>query len=292
MMNVIEIQDNLKNFSQDQLINEMQMPSGNVPQYLVLSEINRRKRMQDSYQQQQNEQQADMTVAQEKLSAAGVPPEGIAALASAMSPKTDMMQNTGAMPQQRMPMPEAPLPMAEAMPPAMMPPQGDGIMAMAGGGPVQRMRVGGSPVSTSRGFFYVSEDGLTVTDIQGNPAPEDVAREARAQKYDFGVRNAAERDAAFPVSSALGRNLGRFVRGAPDTGEDLGMMPPSLNDTSLSAPPPRSQEFFPSETPIANVMDSDLSSNMDYRLANMAATRAAMREPVEPTGILPPLDIY
>lgn len=307
MMNVIEIQDKLKNFSQDQLINEMQMPSGSVPQYLVLSEINRRKRMQDSYQQEQNAQKADQTVAQEKLAAAGVPEEGIASLAAAMSPKTDMAQNTGATPEQRMPAPQAPPPMAEAMPPQMpppqmMPPQGAGIMSMAGGGPVRRMQAGGSPVATSKGFFYVSRDGLTVTDIQGNPAPEDVAREARAKKYDFGVRNAAERDAAFPVTSALGRSLGRFVRGAPETGEQLGQMPPSLNNTSLSAPPipsenffprlPGSQEFFPSETPIANVMDSDLSSNMDYRLANMAATRAAMREPVEPTGIMPPLDIY
>ena len=41
-MNIIDIQDQLKNFSEDQLINEMQMPSGNAPQFLVLSEIQRR----------------------------------------------------------------------------------------------------------------------------------------------------------------------------------------------------------------------------------------------------------
>ena len=35
-MNIIDIQDQLKNFSEDQLINEMQMPSGNAPQFLVL----------------------------------------------------------------------------------------------------------------------------------------------------------------------------------------------------------------------------------------------------------------
>ena len=34
-MNIIDIQDQLKNFSEDQLINEMQMPSGNAPQFLV-----------------------------------------------------------------------------------------------------------------------------------------------------------------------------------------------------------------------------------------------------------------
>ena len=36
-MNIVEVQDNLKNFSQDQLINEMNQPSGIVPQFLVLS---------------------------------------------------------------------------------------------------------------------------------------------------------------------------------------------------------------------------------------------------------------
>ena len=44
-MNIIELQDNLKNFSQDQLIKEMQMPSGQVPQFLVLGELDRRKKM-------------------------------------------------------------------------------------------------------------------------------------------------------------------------------------------------------------------------------------------------------
>ena len=50
-MNILQIQDDLKNFSEQQLINEMQRPSGNAPQYLVLSEINRRrKRVKSDYQ--------------------------------------------------------------------------------------------------------------------------------------------------------------------------------------------------------------------------------------------------
>ena len=305
------------------------MPSGNVPQYLVLSEINRRKRVRDSYQQQQNEQQSNQTVAQEKLAAAGVPSEGIAGLASSMAPKTDMTQNTGAAPQQQMPMPEAPPPMAEAMPPEMMPPemsppQDAGIMSMAGGGYVQRMQAGGTPVSTSKGLFYVSRDGLTVTDIQGNPAPEDVAREARAKKYDFGVRNAAERDAAFPVSSALGRNLGGFFRGiTEDGGESAGLMTPPFNDTSIGAPSPLVMRQLPdSNTPIANVtegmsnlisrfrkdpnakapelgmppidfndrIDFPSNKNIAYRAGVIDEQRDAMREPVEATGINPPID--
>ena len=41
-MNIVEVQDNLKNFSQDQLINEINQPSGMVPQFLVLTELGRR----------------------------------------------------------------------------------------------------------------------------------------------------------------------------------------------------------------------------------------------------------
>ena len=48
-MNIIDIQDSLKDFSENQLIKEMQMPSGNAPQFLVLSEIQRRKRVRDDF---------------------------------------------------------------------------------------------------------------------------------------------------------------------------------------------------------------------------------------------------
>ena len=79
-MNIIDIQDQLKNFSEDQLINEMQMPSGNAPQFLVLSEIQRRKRMRDDFAKRQAAQQA--TVAEEAIAAAGVPQSWVEACIS------------------------------------------------------------------------------------------------------------------------------------------------------------------------------------------------------------------
>tara|TARA_X000001382_G_scaffold129760_1_gene122594 strand:- start:344 stop:2470 length:2127 start_codon:yes stop_codon:yes gene_type:complete len=87
-MNILDIQDNLKNFSEKQLINEMQMPSGNAPQFLVLSEITRRKRMRD----QLNMQKAanEPTVAQEAVASAGVPAQGIMGMSEAMAPKAAM----------------------------------------------------------------------------------------------------------------------------------------------------------------------------------------------------------
>jgi hypothetical protein len=144
MMNVIEIQDKLKNFSQDQLIGEMQNPTGNAPQFLVLSEITRRQKMVNDDKIRQAKQN-EMTVAQEAVAAAGVPQDGIAGMARAMAPKTDIAQNTGVMSQAPQAPPQAP--------PA--PDQG-GIMGMANGGYVKKMALGGSvdprpPAGVGRG---------------------------------------------------------------------------------------------------------------------------------------------
>ena len=97
-MNMLDVQDKLKGLSEQQLVQEMQMPSGSAPQFLVLSEITRRKRMRDSMQQQPD----NSTVAQEAVAAAGVPQGGIADMAMALAPKTDMTQNTGVSPVQGM----------------------------------------------------------------------------------------------------------------------------------------------------------------------------------------------
>ena len=86
MMNIIELQDNLKNFSEDQLVNEMQTPSGMIPQFLVLSELNRRKRVKDDFAARSAENQN--TVAQEAIAASGMPQEGLPDMARSMAPKS------------------------------------------------------------------------------------------------------------------------------------------------------------------------------------------------------------
>lgn len=132
-MNIVQLQDQLKNFSQDQLVREMQMPSGNAPQFLVLGEIMRRKRMQDDFTAQQAKGDQG-TVAQEAVAAAGVPQGGIADMARALAPSTDMTQNTG-------------------------------VQAMAAGGPVKKMAEGDIVVRGGKRYIeqedgtYLSEDG-------------------------------------------------------------------------------------------------------------------------------------
>ena len=93
-MNIIELQDNLKDLPDRVLMQEMQMPTGNMPQFLVLSELTRRRRMRDEYNRQKA---ADMpTVAEEVMTAAGAPQGGITAIARNMAPNSSIAQNTGA----------------------------------------------------------------------------------------------------------------------------------------------------------------------------------------------------
>lgn len=101
-MNLFELQERLKDFSKDQLVKEMQAPSGMAPQYLVLSELQRRGRMEQAFANEQNKQGPQSTVAEEAVAAAGVPQGGLAQMAQAMAPRTDVTQNTGAAPVQGM----------------------------------------------------------------------------------------------------------------------------------------------------------------------------------------------
>jgi len=118
-MNIVQLQEALKDFSDDQLIREMQMPSGQAPQYLVLTELERREKSRQRYQAQQQPQQS---VAEEALMTrmqGGIAP---------MAP-----QGMPGMPPQSA---NAPSPMAPPMQPPMTPPM-QPPMQMAQGGIVK-----------------------------------------------------------------------------------------------------------------------------------------------------------
>jgi hypothetical protein len=99
-MNLFELQERLKDFSQDQLVREMQAPTGTAPQFLVLSELQRRQRMMAEEQAQMQTPQT--TVAEDAIAAAGVPQGGLADMARSMAPQTDMDMNTAVQPVERM----------------------------------------------------------------------------------------------------------------------------------------------------------------------------------------------
>jgi hypothetical protein len=182
MMNMIELQDKLKNFSQDQLVSMMQQPTGEAPQFMVLSEITRRQKMQKEAESQQAPTQS---VAQEAVAAAGVPQGGIADMARSLAPQTNVAQNTGvnpAAPPQGMPMPSAPqgpAPMAAA-------PQGiarmasGGVIKMAPGGPVDLDRYRELARRLIRDGSFSPEELKELEQIKDTPAwNEALSLEAR-----------------------------------------------------------------------------------------------------------------
>jgi hypothetical protein len=183
MMNMIELQDKLKNFSQDQLVSMMQQPTGEAPQFMVLSEITRRQKMQ---KEAESQQAPTSSVAQEAVAAAGVPQGGIADMARSLAPQTNVAQNTGvnpAAPPQGMPMPSAPqgpAPMAAA-------PQGiarmasGGVIKMAPGGPVDLDRYRELARRLVRGDnSFSSEELKEIEQIKDTPAwNEALSLEAR-----------------------------------------------------------------------------------------------------------------
>jgi hypothetical protein len=152
-MNILEIEDIIKGLPDQSLIQEAQAPSGQMPQFLVVSEIQRRADMRKRFQNQQQEMPQG-TIADQILQSGiasmgnrqpiqsmppqGMPPQGMPPMpAQGMPP-----QGMPPMPPQGMPMQQQP-PMMPPMSPPMMPP----AQGMAGGG-VVRMQAGKVPPYT------------------------------------------------------------------------------------------------------------------------------------------------
>jgi hypothetical protein len=146
-MNILEIEDIIKGLPDQSLIQEAQAPSGQMPQFLVVSEIQRRADMRKRFQNQQQEMPqgtiADQIV-QSGIASMGnrqpiqsMPPQGMPSQGMPPMPQQGMPQG---MPQQGMPMQQQP-PMSPPMPPPMSPPMMPPAQGMAAGG-VVRMQAG------------------------------------------------------------------------------------------------------------------------------------------------------
>lgn len=156
-MNIIELQEKLKDLPDQRLTQEMQSPSGSVPQFLVLNELNRRKRMRDDMKAMSAQPTA--TVAQEAIASAGVPAGGISDMAQ-MAPRSSIAQNTGIASVAPQPVPSDPS-IAQGMY------RGGMVRRMYGGGPVRRMQQGGptsQPVIVKSGItYYLQPDGTYIS---------------------------------------------------------------------------------------------------------------------------------
>jgi len=104
MLNILQIEDRLKDMSEDVVKRMVTDPNPSVPPFLATNELNRRDRMRKEFQMRQAQ---DMpTVAEQLVTGAGMPNEAMSQMAMNMAPKSDIAGNTGLeamMPKQTMP---------------------------------------------------------------------------------------------------------------------------------------------------------------------------------------------
>ena len=145
MYNILEVEDKIKGLPDQALMKEAQFPSGDVPQFLIVSELQRRNEMRKSYSAMQEPTQT-VPVAQQVVAEAGqgivgmmggnpMPmqaqaPMPMAAPMQAQTPMAAPMQSSMPVPMQ----PRVPVPMQPPMqPPVPQPQTPAGIVGMQTG---------------------------------------------------------------------------------------------------------------------------------------------------------------
>lgn len=142
-MNLISLQDNLKNLSDQQLQQEMLNPSGQVPSFLVLSELQRRKDMRSDYAAR-TQAPPQQSLAQQYTQPGGLAPQGgqqglggaaQGNYANAIRAAANPNQPLGGMMGQPMPNPMMTAPPGGQQG-ALQSPMGQAVQGFAGGGDV------------------------------------------------------------------------------------------------------------------------------------------------------------
>jgi len=204
MMNLVELQDKLKNLSQDQLVQQMQAPTGDIPQFLLLSEITRRKKMESEFEGQKAKD--DTTVAEDMMAVSGMPAGFAGQMAGAVAPQTDTAMNDAVAQQQMAPAPTQG--MAEG-----------GIVALQEGGPVShrpRLVVSGGKQFIEMpdgslvepGMLGFAESGMAGAGMPDLATPEPMARSDSANPSYREDRMELERPPSAPQLDFLAPRLG------------------------------------------------------------------------------------
>jgi len=300
-MNIIDIQDNLKNLPEQALMREMQQPTGSAPQFLVLGELKRRKQMRDDYNRQKN---ADMkTVAEEVVTAAGAPQEGIMQMARSLNPNTNMAQDTGLAQATPVTPTQAPQPQA----PQMM--SDGGIMRLQTGGTISAIaalkvnypdlyrQYEDNPVALEQVARAAQTSALepeqTVMEASETPRENDLLKRMFADPTRGDIIDQQKRDAArFGADYALDQsdqsifnqqqaelagNEGLFAEGAPveyltgnvSAGIGGSAVPFPAADTPASAAltqpvSPEIADFIPPQLPTADVNPRAIDDASDF----------------------------
>ena len=219
-MNILQQEDLIKGSPDQALLEEAQNPTGQVPQYLVISEIKRRTDMRKRYEAE--EQQPTDTVAEQIMaeSMGGSAPPPMAPQGAPMPPQNGMPpQMPPQMPSAPPQMPPAPV--SAQMPPEMPPPE---MMAAMNGMPPPGMM---PPQMMSNGGMIGSIE----------EAPNAILEDARKFRMDsmenipVGDMMAMSQAVDMGIPSVLPMSRGGVVK-MRDLGSVPGQLPPEIMNLS------------------------------------------------------------
>ena len=295
-MNIIELQERLKDLPEQSLMQEMQNPTGTAPQFLVLGELKRRKRMRDEYQRMQAQNMP--TVAEETIAAAGVPQQGIMQMARAMAPKSAIAQDTGVNDMIQRDATRAPQP-----------------EAMADGGYVRRMAEGGDPTNYEKmNVITLSQladqgDNAALNELRrrgfADPAPElgSMSPSELANMADQGDEQALGALIAGGMTDRQARGVGDVSADVADfmpTGE-MSEFPVDTTETGSIMNLPIAQTLAEDTTRLGGIVSGGLKSageglGFGPAMEKVADTRAEMaaqrqqrdaEEAIAASGVMP-----
>jgi hypothetical protein len=230
MANILKLQDQLKGLPDTALVQYAQNPDGNVPQYLILGELQRRKTMRDEYQQSQA-QAPQKTVAEDLAG-------GVAQLQPAMQqpqPQQPVGQGVASLP----------------VPDNMFQEQnmaGGGIVAFEDGGEVERFQTGNLVSARNNALREIDAQMASLTSqirkLGGLFGLAQQSPEERAEYESLNRQLDALKAQRFEVMQAVkpeesSSPLGRAIFGAPEKSIDFqteGSMVSNLPSAYTGAP--------------------------------------------------------
>lgn len=92
MFNLIQLQDRLRGFSEDQLKQFLRTPDPSIPDFMVMAALDEKN---DAKMQEAQMKSQQPSVREEMLAVAGLPAMEAGQMASSMAPKSDVRTNTG-----------------------------------------------------------------------------------------------------------------------------------------------------------------------------------------------------
>ena len=244
-MNLFSMQEHLRDYSQTQLTKEMQQPSGSVPQFMIMTEMQRRKRMQESYQAASGQGGPASTVAEDMVAAAGIPGGQAQDMAQSLAPQTDMGGNggiAGMMPQQAPP--QAPAP----------------VQSYAGGG----LAGGASDMTTLRAL--AAQMGLSVGEVraalEGGYTPDMDETFGSGVEWDAlgdtgGLASLSEADPSIDTRSPSHNDFANFADDFPGLLADPDM--PDDSDFAYGGPLQSTGRSDPARVSDPSMMDTLVS---------------------------------